>query len=195
MDTPSDPGDERLERRLRLGIRLVFYPLALGLIAFAWHARHRSEAPARALHLLAWSGRTAQGQRIQAVIGDDGRLASLFTRIKERCSDGSTFTVHWSINQSQFAQDGDAVNGRQGPIAGTDYDGKPVVFDTRIQGRMGAHPQGTLTGHVTWTPARGTLTCRSGPVTFTLRRGSLPPTPPTPPPPATPAQHRVPQPR
>jgi hypothetical protein len=170
MDTPSDPGDERLERRLRLGVRLVFYPLALGLFVFAWHARHKSEAPARATNFVMWSGRTAQGEAIQAAMSHDGRLASVETHLKEYCSDGSFFTLNWFATQDHFAQHGDDFSGRVGPVAGTDSYREPTMTDTRVAGRAGAHPHGTLTGQVTRTTAHGSVTCRSGPVTFTLRQ-------------------------
>jgi hypothetical protein len=194
MDTPSDPDDERLERRLRLGVRLVFYPLALGLIVFAWHARHRGEASADPVHVVIWSGLTAQGRPVRAALDDDGRLVSLDTELSEPCADGTAFTLTWYPRQSAFIQHGDDVDGHTGPQPSTDSYGEPTVSETRLRGHLGAHPYATLTGQVVRTTTHGRVVCRSEPVTFTLHKGA--PTVATsrrsPPPPATPAPHPVP---
>jgi hypothetical protein len=53
----------------------------------------------------------------------------------------------------------------------TESGGEPFMADTQIWARMGAHPHGTIRGHVDWTPTgHKTVPCDSGPVTFTLHR-------------------------
>src|SRR3954468_13199487 len=169
MDDAVSPGDERRARRFRIVVRLVFYPMALGLIALAWQQFHGDASSQGHVYRIGhWSGVTSQGQAIRVSSADES-LAFLDTHVVERCSDGSEFTTHWYPARHRFVQHGDDFRGRQaGP--GRDYSGKPVVYDSRVWGRMGAHPRGTIRAQVSWTTSRGRVSCDSGLVTFALGR-------------------------
>ena len=52
-----------LNRRLGIAVRLVLYPMAIGLIVIAWRHYHGDPPVA---HPLRWSGVTSQGQAIRA---------------------------------------------------------------------------------------------------------------------------------
>src|SRR5690242_2566085 len=101
MDDAIDP---RIGRRYRIAVRLLLYPLALGLIVVAWHHRPGG-SEARASDYVAWSGVTAQGQDIR-VSTADGVITSLSTHVAEPCSDGSTFTLDWAPPKRWLVQTG-----------------------------------------------------------------------------------------
>lgn len=146
---------------------MVLYPMALGLIALAWHHYRSDASPADALPRVEWNGVTSQDEAMRAVT-IDGVLTRIDTHLVEQCSDGSGYTEHWYPAQHRFVQHGEALRGRQaGP--GHTYSGKPIVFDNRIQARIGALPHGSMSAHVTFTKP-GTVSCKSGPVMFMLRR-------------------------
>lgn len=98
----TDDHDARIERRLRLGIRLVFYPLCLGLIALAWTHHQRgpatqAQAPPHQTGATWVFGTTEQGQQVQAAIVD-GVLASFETRVVTHCLDGTTWTLRLTMS-------------------------------------------------------------------------------------------------
>src|SRR5919201_4049854 len=122
MDHAIDQRDALLERRIRLGIRLVFYPVAIVLIVLAWHQRQSSPAHA---HPVSWRGVTAQGRPIRAVTSG-GVLTSVDTEVPERCVDGSVFTLHMHLGGRNFAQQGKNVTAAfRGP--GQSFGGEPVL--------------------------------------------------------------------
>ena len=158
MDDAIDP---RIGRRYRIAVRLILYPLALGLIVVAWHHRPGG-SEARASDYVAWSGVTAQGQDIR-VSTADGVITSLSTHVAEPCSDGSTFSLDWAPAKRSLVQTGHTVQGGySGP--GHAYDGTPVLYYERIQAYVGEYVTGTITAKVD----SGTAHCRSGPVTFSM---------------------------
>jgi hypothetical protein len=168
MDDALDARDVRLERRLRIGLRLVLYPLALGLIALAWQYSHSDPPVADAKPVVQWSGVTSQGRSILGT-SSGGRLRSLDTTLVQGCSNHSAFTVRWYPGPQRFQQHGEVVRGHQaGP--GSTASGGPIRFDGWVRARMGTDPQGTIVTLVRWTPKRGTVVCNSGSVTFTLHR-------------------------
>jgi hypothetical protein len=168
MDDEVDPRAEPLDRRLRIGHRLVLYPLALGLIVFAWQYLRSDPPQAEATSIVSWSGVTSQRKAIAATTGD-GRLTSINTYLVERCSNGSSYTQQWYPGRYRFVQDGENARARQ-KAASRSRSGVPVVFDAQVRAHMGAHPSGTIRAQVSWTTGHGTLRCDSGPVTFALRR-------------------------
>jgi hypothetical protein len=129
---------------MRIALRLVLYPMALGLIALAWQHYHGSSAPADPIHADGWAGLTDQGETVRAV-SSHGVLEILDTGVMERCTDGSVFTRLVRLR------------GRQ------DGRGRRLV---RVSATTGAHPHGTIVAQET----RGARRCYSGPVGFTLHR-------------------------
>src|SRR3954447_22741514 len=102
MDDASSPGDERRARRFRIVVRLVFYPMALGLIALAWQQYHGdASSQGHVFRIGNWSGLTSQGQGIRARTGDE-LLTSLRTQVMEQCSDGSRFAARWYPGERRF---------------------------------------------------------------------------------------------
>jgi hypothetical protein len=168
MDDAADPEDVRRARRLGIVVRLVLYPLALGLIALAWQHYHGDPAEADLAPAVRWSGATGQGQPVRGDIGD-GLLIFFETHVVERCSDGGVYKQDWAVGREVLVQGGEEVHGREAG-RGRAYSGRPVVFDARVSARMGDHPSGTVRAQVRWTADHVTVRCDSGPVTFTLHR-------------------------
>lgn len=169
--------DLRLERQLRLGIRLVFYPLAIGLIALAWQRTHPktvsfspvTRGPASLVQpFKAWVGVTGQGHPVWAETVD-GVLTSLTTSIVTHCRDGSTWTLRLTMFAGRFTRAGDIVNGRQGPARGTSDQGEPVRVTTRVRTKM-SYPVGTIVSEVTRSPGPHSVHCRSYEVDYALNR-------------------------
>jgi hypothetical protein len=172
MDNHLDSRDVRASRRAGIAIRLVLYPIALALIALAWrHANGgSSEAnpPQRGLRVAGWVGVTSQGQPIKVVTGN-GRVSFVDTELPERCSDGSVFTLHWLPFGHQFVQHGVHFRGLH-IGSGRTESGAPFTFETRMRGRMGTHPDGTIQASVRLVTKHGTHICVSGDVAFALHR-------------------------
>jgi hypothetical protein len=167
MDGTVDAREQRTARRLRIAARLVLYPVAIGLIALAWHHQHRpsaSEIP-DGVH---WTGVTSQGQQVEAVTSGV-LLTSLDTHLLHGCSDGSSYDQHWFPVQPAFVQYTTAVRART-VIHSRDSTGEPTTSDTTMVARMGSHPSGTIYARVTRITANGSVPCASEDVTFTLSR-------------------------
>jgi hypothetical protein len=168
MDEAVERENERRARRIRLVVRLVFYPMALGLIVLAWQQYHGDVSRGHVFRMGHWSGVTSQGQEIRARTADEF-VAFLSTQVLEPCSNGAVFTVRWRAGQHRFVQHGDDLRGRAtGP--GRDDSGRLGEYDTQLWGHMGAHPRGTIRGRVTWRATDGLVSCDSGPVTYELHR-------------------------
>jgi hypothetical protein len=165
MDHTVDHPDELAGRRLRIGIRLVLYPLAVLLIVVAWH---RHTAGSGHINVVSWKGVTSQGETIRAVTVA-GALTTLETRVFERCFDGSGFTLHWRLGSTRFVQHGKNVSGGEGG-PGHSFSGEPVLYDDRMWGYLGAHPGGTISAQAEWTKRLVKVHCQSGPIAFSLRR-------------------------
>jgi hypothetical protein len=169
----ADARDLLLARRLKLGIRLVVYPLLLGLLAVAWHARSaRGDGEQGGS---AWSGTTAQGLSVRAAI--DGKwLESLTLPVTLRCDQGSTYRFTWTPSQDVLRQQGHAVTAHRPPTTRPGAAGRSGTYEARLRMVTGDHPHGTASLVETWTwtdQPRGSRTvCRSGPVAFTLRHGA-----------------------
>ena len=150
-----------------IAIRLVLYPMALGLIVLAWQHYH-GDPEAGATPFKTRSGVTSQGQAIQ--VSTKGSLLTFFnTRVVERCSNGLSYTQRWSPNLNHFVQHGDDVRGRE---TGSGYadTGLPVTRDMRVSARMDAQPSGTIRTRVRLSLDHVRVSCDSGPVTFELHR-------------------------
>jgi hypothetical protein len=170
MDGALDPRDVRLERRLRIGLRLVLYPLALGLIALVWQYSHRDPpepAAIQVVHVVHWAGVTDQGQTIRGT-SSAGRFRSLGTAVLQDCSNQSPLTFRWFSGPQHFQQSGRAVRGRQAGTGRLDSGG-PIKFDVRVRAQMGSDVHGTLNATTRWKTRHGAVVCDSGPVTFKLR--------------------------
>jgi hypothetical protein len=166
MEEALQSRDAQLARRIRLGARLVFYPLALLMIFGGWQLLHSSKPAPLGVR---WSGTTSQGQAIDAWIDQTGALTHVDTRIDESCSDGRRFTMHWRPAQLRFTQHGQNVQGYHAETHPTDK-GTPDIGETTFAATLGATPNGTIRAGDVLRGDRGTVLCNSGPVTFTLKR-------------------------
>jgi hypothetical protein len=163
-----------MQRSMRIAVRLVLYPMALGLILLAWREYHGGSAPADPPALpgqAGWEGVTSQGQAVKA-IAVNGRIDLLDTTVVEGCNDGSRFTFHWVSFQHDLVQRGDAVRRHQAG-SGRSNTGRPFAFDNRVRLELGAPGHGTVRMKATLSGARGPVRCGAGPVAFTLRRSGI----------------------
>jgi hypothetical protein len=167
----QDAQDVRTERRLRLGIRLVFYPLCLGLIALAW-THYRGPATHVPPPIVSWIGATEQGYPVRALTFD-GVLISVRTRTVTSCLDGSSFFVRLYMTSKDFKRTGDIIIGRQGPMPETSNQGEPVLIANRMRVRMGDQPRGTILSEVTRSPGSHSVQCRSQEMSYTLNRAPV----------------------
>jgi hypothetical protein len=172
MDDAFDRRAERLARRVRIGVRLVFCPAALALIVFAWQRYHGNAASGHPIEQVGWAGVTSQGEQIVAITGD-ARLAYLNTYLRERCSDGSLFTFHWMPGEPRFVQRGATVRGRSAQWGHTTT-GEAFRWDNRLWASLGEHPRGTVRGTLVYPYRPGIVRCDSGPVAFALTRTAAP---------------------
>jgi hypothetical protein len=171
MDEAVEPRDERRARRLMIAFRLIFYPLALGLIVLAWQQYHGDTSQADEGPVVEWRGVTAQGQAIQARTTEDGRLTALDAYLVERCSDGTRSYFRWYPGRRRFVQDGDEVRGHQsGPAVASSSPN--LLFDAWVSAHMAASPRGTIRVKLSYTGDQIGLTCDSEPVTFALHRSN-----------------------
>jgi hypothetical protein len=178
MDTEMD-GPAKSERRLRVIARVVLYPVALAVIALAWHQRQAARADVAPLATVRWEGYTQQGNTVTAVtVG--GRIVSFRERLSYRCGEafGSALDPWPGLGRWRVVQHGDVVEGQAGPTAFPRRRGDPPgVIVHRLRLTLGEHPRGTLWGKVVINPPRaGRFTtteyrsCRTGAVRFTLDR-------------------------
>jgi hypothetical protein len=165
----TDARDARTERRLRVGIRLVFYPLCLGLIALAWAHYHRGSDTRAHQQSVSWVGVTQQGEVARAVTVD-GVLTFLKTRIVTRCLNGETWTLRLIMLAGEFTRTGDVVSGQQGPTATTSDQGERVLIVTRVRAQMRNNLIGTIASEVTRSPGQRSVRCSSYKLNYTLRR-------------------------
>jgi hypothetical protein len=172
MADAFDRRAERLARRVRLGIRLVFYPAALVLIVVAWQHYHGNSASGHTTKIAGWSGVTSQGERISAITGD-ARLVYLDTYLAERCADGSSVTFHWMPGEGRFVQHGATVQGRTLAVS-RDQSGARVQYDNRLAVRLDGDRRGTVRAMLRYLDRPGGRWCDSGPVTFSLPRPVAP---------------------
>jgi hypothetical protein len=168
MEEALNRQDAQLARRIRIGARLVFYPLALLIILGGWHLLHDAKPAPLGVK---WSGTTSQGQAIHAWIDQTGSLTHVDTHILESCTDGTRVTMHWRPAQRRFVQRGQDVRGYQPETHPTDS-GKPAVGETTFVAKLGANPSGTIHAGDALTTDQGTLLCNSGAVAFTLQRSA-----------------------
>jgi hypothetical protein len=167
MDDALDRRAERLARRVRIGVRLVFYPTALVLITVAWQHFHGKPARGQSTELVRWAGTTSQGRQINAIT-NAGRLVFVDAQLVERCSDNSLLTFHWTPSEGRFVQHGASARGRTvstSSMTSGERTGVSTNYDNRISVRLGDEPFGYLRGS---TVGRDGVSCESGPITFRL---------------------------
>jgi hypothetical protein len=177
----SDGQDARLERRLRLALRLVLYPLAIGLIVLTWQRTHPKTAelspitqaqPTRVRPpAVRWIGATEQGQPVQAATVD-GVLTYLQTRVVTHCSDGSTWTLWLSLTSADLQQSGETVSSGQRPLLTTSNQGEPVVISFRLRSRMDGQRVGAILSEVTRNPGHHSTQCSAYGVKYRLSRAA-----------------------
>jgi hypothetical protein len=166
MAPTSETREHKRARRLRIGVRLVLYPLAFGLAALAWHYQHSASAQYDAAGSVQWQGLTSQGEPIQAT-ANGVVLSFLHTHLLERCTNGWTFDQE--SRQGYFIQFGETVRREQTYPARSNSNDRTVV-NISLDGRMGTHPTGAFRAETKVTTTYGVVRCKSGPVTFTLTR-------------------------
>jgi hypothetical protein len=168
MDVP-DERDVLLARRIKLGVRLVLYPLLLGLLAVALHARLAAAdaddggPPAP----VAWHGAGADAWA--QTVG--GRLTAFTATVVERCADGARFRMRWSADGRLLTQTGSAASARQTTAHGIADDGGAMTYGMDLDATIGEDViRATLAGTVLWRRAAdGRLVrCDAGPVRRTL---------------------------
>jgi hypothetical protein len=168
-DHRAVPTDPTVDRRLRWTVRLVLYPIAIALIAVAWHQRHASaEAPTRPLVPTPptwWEGRTTQGRLVAAE-----RIGSTVIRLKimmvYRCEIGHAEL--WSLfGAASFRHHGPAATAdfRNAGIYGGDLRG---TMTSTVRTDAGAQIRGAATGAAAVHGPR--RRCATGPVAFRLSR-------------------------
>ena len=176
----ATPAEETSARRIRWGIRFLFYPVLIALIALAWHvrqARPSSVPPAPDGSLVYWSGRTGAGGVVYArSVG--GRLVHLEADLAYQCPTRRV-QITWQprAREAHLRQDGRQVSGRWGPgrwmlIRPSDSSRTSSgQFASTVEAQMGVEPTGTIRGELTLlTPGRPAELCRTrGAVPFTLR--------------------------
>jgi hypothetical protein len=160
----------RLARRLKLGVRLVVYPVLLGLIVLALHARHVQSVARAGAAYVSWRG--VGGDAVQAQAQTSAkRLVYFAAPLVERCDDGATFTMDWRVGESGLVQVGTAASARQVHGTGTAGDGGATTYDMNFDASVGKDTMDvTLSGSVLWTRAANhrLVRCDGGPVRMTL---------------------------
>jgi hypothetical protein len=163
MEAATD-AELRLARRLKLGVRLVVYPLLLVLIGVAWHARQArgaqddTQPAAAAAPKVAnrhWTGRTQPGARVPvSALGwtADGAIWSLGMAITLPCRDGTTFVLRQTLGPEDFATSGSGARAVVDPSHGRADDGGAMtsaatVDVTTAEDRVGV----SVDAWVNWT--------------------------------------------
>src|SRR4051812_23300933 len=171
-----DERDLRLARRLKLGVRLVIYPLLLGLVVIAWHRRAGGGADARPTPPLArptpplrsWSG-TSPNLAGPAWAQTEGiALIGFRADLVERCPGGATFIYRWT---------GGPIRQRGAAATVTDHtrgradDGGPMDAHVALAATVGDRISVRLSGWVVWTRASDAraVRCETAPTTLVLR--------------------------
>jgi hypothetical protein len=177
----ADDRDLVLARRLKLGVRLVVYPLLLGLVALVWHVRHADGAqePRRRGPI---SRPVTSYPRYESWVGDTGRswvvsasstdasLSRLAAPVALRCDDGDPFTFRLEIWFADGERRADAVEATRAEAGVHADDGSPMAYTARVDAHLGGLPAGHLAVTVLWDRPQGRTRCVSGPVAFALRR-------------------------
>jgi hypothetical protein len=115
--------DLLLARRLKLGVRLVIYPLLLGALVLALHIRHaEAQGGGPATPLVTWVGMTAQRYQVSATTQGD-RLTSVNANILVECEDGRTFRIDPLLRGSQLVLSGRTWTGESRADHGFSTDG------------------------------------------------------------------------
>lgn len=166
--------DLLLARRLKLAVRLVVYPLLLGLVALAFHVRHAraQEDDPHAPPTTAWSGRTNQGYPATATF-QDGRLISFTSRLMLDCADGEQFALYTTVAADRIERprrgmwvgtvaDDHGVTNRGGSYAGN----YSVHVQDPFRGEVIAEIEGTVAWHVAGT--HNGIACRPGRASMAL---------------------------
>jgi hypothetical protein len=168
----SDGQSVRLERRLRLALRLVLYPLAIGLMVLAWQRTHPQtvahvHGPPPPVH---WLGQTSQHQTIRAVTAL-GRLQALRTSIVMPCDDGSSAGLRVVMTAQNLVRRGDRFEGSQQDKILKDSTGRVMTGRAWVSVDAIGELRGVLTA-VAFTADRR-VACRARPVSFSSHLAAL----------------------
>jgi hypothetical protein len=163
----SDGQSVRLERRLRLVLRLVLYPVAIGLIALVWQHTHPQPLahdlpnPPRPVH---WRGQTSQHQPIHAVTALR-RLQALRSVILMPCDDGSSVRFGIVIAAQDLIRRGDQFYGGQDGRISKDSAGRAMTVHAWVRASTTGNLMGRLTATAVTIDRR--VECRTRAVSFT----------------------------
>ena len=171
--------DQRLERRLRVGLRMVLYAALLGLVVAVWQ-QHRNAAAvpsaASPRSLVMWRGQTEQGGQVQART-IDGRLDMVRVALRYDCLDRPFYwsTWHRGARDDERAEDHSGTVGF-GPVDLVVPGGVVMgTLETQVTFRRDAVLSGSAWSRVvlnrtdTGSPRLSPVPCGSGTVRFTLQ--------------------------
>lgn len=156
----------RLERRLRLALRLVLYPLAIGLIALSWQRTH----PKTVAHVdgppppVQWHGQTSQRQAILMVTALR-RLQSLRTFVVLPCDDGSSVGFDIVMTAQNLVRRGDQFKGSQQDKILKDSAGRAMTANAWVRASTTGNLKGTLTATAVTIDRQ--VGCKVRPISFT----------------------------
>jgi hypothetical protein len=159
----------RLERRLRFALRIVLYPLAVGLIALVWQRTHPQTAAHhwyRPLPPVHWRGQTSQHQAIRLVTAG-GRLKALRTFVLIPCDDRSSVGFTIAMTVQDIRRHGDGFRGVQPPRVVKDSTGRARTVRAWARASTTGQPAGRL--QATAATANGQVECQARPISFTSR--------------------------
>ncbi len=153
----------RLERRLRLALRLVLYPLAIGLIVLAWQRTHSQTVAHDLPRPVRWRGQTSQHQAISMATAF-GRLTNLRTFVLMGCTDGSSVGFDIVMRAQDLARHGDRFRGSQQAKVLTDSTGRTMTVRAWVRASATGNVNGTLTAAAVTIDRR--VGCEAQPVGF-----------------------------
>jgi hypothetical protein len=104
----TDP-EARTERRLRVLVQIILYPMAIGLIVIGLHrSQANSDPSATALTTLSWRGLTDQHQEARMSIRE-GQAVAFTTTVRLQCENGSRPRFRLRLSARQLVQRGTYV--------------------------------------------------------------------------------------
>jgi hypothetical protein len=166
--------DLLLARRLKLGVRLLIYPLLLGALVLALHIRHaQAQGGGSATPLVTWVGTTAQRYQVSATT-QGAQLTSVNANILVECEDGRTFRIDPLFRDSQLVLSGRTWTGEARGDHGFSTDGGAWWADYGISVQTGDAGPTSITqwAKVAWRRpgTHNAVTCRASGVAAQLVR-------------------------
>jgi hypothetical protein len=151
--------DLLLARRLKLTVRLVFYPLLLGGVLIAWHVRHAQAEASKGPKGPDVVLRNFAGDRAFAKT-EDNQLTWLQVEAAERCDSGTTFTYRLRFPASAITQRINVATATRAAFEGADDNGSPVIYGPTVATVTAGITQldVSVSGSLRWTRPDGNVT-------------------------------------